>query len=69
VNRRGEHRVIGEGLVEIRLNGRPDDVAAVVDRLEAAGLTVWRSPGVYPDRGRDTVRTYVTVDLRGDEMT
>lgn len=56
------------GTVDIRIQGRPEDVAAALALLdEAAGTDprrMWRKPGVYPDRNGITVRRYLTADLR-----
>lgn len=56
------------GTVDIRIQGRPEDVAAALVLLDAVSgpgpRRLWRKPGVYPDRNGVTVRRYLTADLR-----
>lgn len=57
-----------EGTVEIRLRGRPEDIAELAEILTAlTGATVRHNRDrSYRDGNGVTVRYYLTADLRGE---
>ena len=68
---RAQH-ALAPGVIDIRLNGNPDDIRTALDIILTAftmnGDQIIKQSGPYPNRGGPGVRAYTTIQLSGDTI-
>lgn len=68
---RAQH-ALAPGVIDIRLNGNPDDIRTALDIILTAftmnGDQIIKQSGPYPNRSGPGVRAYTTIRLSGDTI-